>query len=133
MISNILGIFCTGVSKPESNIKGIISKKVNSIACCIFNEIAEIDKPSPTTAILKLTKPKYSSPIEPFIGIWNQNKMINKINYPYYILSTEKAIFALFDSYSYFCPMPPFFGGGWKAIIIHSFHYTLFFLVKHKI
>ncbi len=32
--------------------------------------------------------------------------MINKINYPYYIFSTEKAIFALFDFYSTFAKRP---------------------------
>ena len=44
-------------AKYDESVKNV-AQEVYSMACCIFSAIAEIDSPTPTTAILKVNNPK---------------------------------------------------------------------------
>ena len=45
----------------------------------MFSATAEIDSPSPIAAVVKTIRPRYISQTCPFIGTWNQYRMIRKM------------------------------------------------------
>src|SRR3546814_10482597 len=93
-----MGMFSTGVAKPDIRTDGTPMAKAPRMACCWVALIAEIIRPMPTTDRMNRMRLTSSSPNEPLNGIWNgrseehtsELQSLMRISYAVFCLKKKK-------------------------------------------